>query len=481
MTDDVAATRARFLREFPAAVEDDRAAVLVGAGLSVDAGFVNWRQLLKDIAEELDLDIEQEWDLPGVAQYYLDGNNQDRSRLNQMLLDEFRPANTRTSPSHRLLAQLPIRDVWTTNYDECLEEAYRSAGRVTDVKRHNVPSSWTSDRPEKSVTIYKIHGDTTDVGNVILSRDDYDTYQKKYPHVLPVLQTHMTQKSFLIVGFSLTDPNLDHVLSQLRSFFVRDQRPHWLVLKQEADAISSRRQELRIRSLRRYGVDTVLVEDYSDVPLLLAEVESRLRRRNVLVSGSAGNYGLLPAEEGAAIESLSEAVGRAIIDTGHVLVSGLGLGVGAAVLTGAASAAYTADADVTRRMLLRPFPRSASSDAELTTRWRADLVRAAGIVIFIAGCSGSEGSPEVASGVLEEFELAVVEGGAWPIPVGSSGWAARLLYDRVAADPGQFLPPGYPVEAFETLGDESAGEERTSSAVTELLLWMRDAVARAAP
>jgi hypothetical protein len=48
-----------FLKEYTRALREDDAALFVGAGVSQPAGYVDWKQLLKDIAEDLDLDIDQ--------------------------------------------------------------------------------------------------------------------------------------------------------------------------------------------------------------------------------------------------------------------------------------------------------------------------------------------------------------------------------------------------------------------------------------
>lgn len=49
-------------------------AIFAGAGFSQGAGFVNWKTLLKPIAEELDLDIDKETDLVALAQYHANAN-----------------------------------------------------------------------------------------------------------------------------------------------------------------------------------------------------------------------------------------------------------------------------------------------------------------------------------------------------------------------------------------------------------------------
>ncbi|NEH60951.1 hypothetical protein GR198_35210, partial [Rhizobium leguminosarum] len=56
----------RYLKD----IKDENAAIFAGAGLSVGTGLVNWKGLLKDTADELGLNVDKEYDLIALAQYY---------------------------------------------------------------------------------------------------------------------------------------------------------------------------------------------------------------------------------------------------------------------------------------------------------------------------------------------------------------------------------------------------------------------------
>ena len=47
-----------FIKNYLSALNNGDAAIFAGAGLSAPSGCVNWKQLLREIAEELELDIE---------------------------------------------------------------------------------------------------------------------------------------------------------------------------------------------------------------------------------------------------------------------------------------------------------------------------------------------------------------------------------------------------------------------------------------
>src|ERR1700730_10171994 len=98
--------------------------LFIGAGLSMRAGYPSWRELLRDMAEEIGLDVDQETDLAGLVQYCLNKAGRTRSRLVRMITEHFGEKNP-IPPIFRSLARLPVRHIWTTNYDTLPERAWR--------------------------------------------------------------------------------------------------------------------------------------------------------------------------------------------------------------------------------------------------------------------------------------------------------------------------------------------------------------------
>ncbi|MEZ9367198.1 hypothetical protein AB4167_22145 [Vibrio sp. 10N.286.49.E11] len=62
--------RQRFVKELLKDLSEENLAIFAGAGLSAPAGFVSWSELLRPVAEELELEIEKETDLVALAQYH---------------------------------------------------------------------------------------------------------------------------------------------------------------------------------------------------------------------------------------------------------------------------------------------------------------------------------------------------------------------------------------------------------------------------
>lgn len=74
-------------------LEEENAAIFAGAGLSVGAGYIDWKKLLQPIAQDLELDIDQEHDLISIAQYHLD-EKQNRSGLNRAEIEQLSPGQS---------------------------------------------------------------------------------------------------------------------------------------------------------------------------------------------------------------------------------------------------------------------------------------------------------------------------------------------------------------------------------------------------
>jgi hypothetical protein len=349
-----------FISNYLKELREDNTAVFIGAGMSKAAGFVDWAGLLSPIAAELGLDVSKEHDLVGVAQFHLNANAGNRHHLNQLLTDQF---SDLTSPgeNHRILARLPIRTYWTTNYDRLIEKALEESGKRVDTKYTNEQLSIT--RRGRDAVVYKMHGDAEHPDKAVLTKDDYERYHVTHAPFITALSGQLVDTTFLALGFSFNDPNLDYILSHIRTTFRQHQRRHYCVTKRraklegETDAdfdYASRRQALVVNDLLRFNIQAVFVDEYNDVTEILRVLKNRYRRRSVFISGAAANYGRWGRE---ATEAFLVKLAGLLIKHDFRINRGFGLGVGGAVVNGAVQAIYSAPRrSIEEQLLLRPFP-----------------------------------------------------------------------------------------------------------------------------
>lgn len=431
-----------FIKEFAKDLAENNVAIFAGAGMSKGVGYVDWPELLRDIADELGLRVEKEFDLISLAQFHV---NQRKSSagLAKKILEEF-SEQAEPSPTHDILARLPIRTYWTTNYDSLIEDALKKACRVADVK-HSVSQMSTS-RPKRDAVIYKMHGDVTVASEAVLYKEQYERYYQTHGSFITALSSDLISKTFLFIGFSFTDPNLDYVLSRLH--VQKATRQHYCFMRREVAAVDDdediikykmRKQELRVDDLKRFGIQTLLIDRYEDIPLILGEVERRFRKKTVFVSGSAEDFGDWARQD--AVAFIHSVAARLIAENARV-VNGFGWGIGSAVINGALEAIYSNPEKYSEdQLVMRPFPQFASSSQDLPQLWeqyRQRMISLAGVAIFVFGNKlDKDGNIIEANGVIREFEISI-EKGLVPIPIGATGFAAQKIWERVSSDPSSY-------------------------------------------
>jgi Sir2- and TIR-associating SLOG family/SIR2-like domain len=475
---------ATFIDQWSSSLELGSAAVFIGAGLSRRAEYPDWRSLLKDIADELGLDIGLEHDLAAVAQYSLNKAIGKRHNLTQLIVNHFPPKPDAPEP-FRILARLPVRHVWTTNYDTLPEVAWRNERKELDVKSRN--DDLGTDKPWAHAILYKMHGSVDHPSEVVIAKDDYELYRRDRPGFLQVLTGHLVSKQMLFLGFSFTDPNIAHLFASIREAFKDNGPEHYAIVRRpklssgpgakkrlEIDKV---RHTLWVDDLKRYGIQCVEVDEYENVDEILRAVELRLAGRSVFVSGS------LPTSADPAqrdyVEDVAREVGRVIAKHEKRLVSGFGLIVGSATIAGALGVILAETApNLEKSLLLRPFPQEPPSGMDLSSfqrTYRDGMISQAALCVFICGLTAASGAaPVIADGVMHEFGSAKRLKRVL-LPIGATGGAAKKIWDKVAADLAA-LCPHISRKDFDLLNDPKQTPKALASIVGKVIAAVDKAV-----
>jgi hypothetical protein len=426
-----------FIAKYAKELASDNGAAFLGAGLSKAAGYVDWPGLLEPVAKELGLDVKKENDLVALAQYYVNKKGANRHQLSQLLIDNFSDLHEPTE-NHKILARLPIRTFWTTNYDTLMESALQAGGKIADVKY--TTEQLTTTKTRRDVVVYKMHGDINHPSSAVLTKDDYERYHRTHEAFITALSGALVSTTFCFLGFSFNDPNLDYILSRIRTTFTKDQRAHYCITRRRSrKEFSSKaqfdyatiKQQLVTQDLLRFNIETVLIDEYDDITDILRAVEKRHRVSTVFISGSAHEYG--PWGPGGAHDFISQLAGQ-LIHKKFKITTGFGLGIGGPLVTGAVQAIYSQKlGSVEDQLIMRPFPIDITDPVQRQKtyeRYREDIIAQAGIGIFVLGNKLEGGKVVNSPGVVEEFELAK-KMGLWLIPVGASGFVAEELWHEV--------------------------------------------------
>ncbi|MBQ6039885.1 MAG: SIR2 family protein [Oscillospiraceae bacterium] len=438
----MAVTKEELIREYTRAIQEGNAAIFAGAGLSRPSGFVDWKGLLKPLADSINLDVNKEHDLLSVAQYYRNQRG-TRTSINQAIMNAFSKDVT-INENVRIVTRLPIFTYWTTNYDEIVENGIKAANRNPDVKSE--PEQLSVIKPDRDAIVYKMHGDVNNPAKAVLTKEDYDLYENHRPLFRTALQGDLVSKVFLFIGFSFEDPNIDYILSQIRSLLGENISTHYCFFKrvQQSDytdleeyGYNKAKQDLQEENLRNYGIQTVFVDEYDEITEILRDLEKNYKMKKVFISGSADAFSDPWSKETA--EELAGKLAGVLVRNDCRITSGFGLGIGSAVINGALDVIYTEKyRHIDEHLCLRPFPQNIIDPTERAEKWkkyREEMLAETGVSIFMFGNKkdAETGSIIEANGCLQEFEIAKAKGNII-IPIGSTGYAAKTILENVKKD-----------------------------------------------
>jgi len=433
--------KTRLIAEFSRAVIARSGIVFCGAGLSKPSGLPMWEEILDEPRKELKLPSDFT-DLTLVAQYYIANIPGGRERLEAIVRSHLSVAAA-PSRAHRLLSQIPVAEIWTTNYDTLLEQVLPTA----NVRRQD-RDLIEAQREDVGVTICKMHGDFSipeSKPKIVISRDDFEIYPNQYPRMWTRLTSLFSTQTILFIGISFSDPNMMHLLSLTRSKFVSGNRQHYTIFKKPETKENALIHEYRVRDLESRGIAVIEVDDYAEIDDVLSGVVARAQPPYVYIGGS-----FAPDDK---IDQFCSALGALLADTRIGVVSG-GNRAGLLVSNGLGDSLEAHGRYDPSRILFYfqakettppPFERRLGTirfqgiDRDAMRELMIGKARAA---VFIGGADGTR----------REIEIAKARGIPL-IPIGGTGGAAAELWKSLRAALSSNVIGGGPISdcEFETL------------------------------
>ncbi len=458
-----------FIRDYSKAIQESKAALFIGSGLSRNAGFTDWKGILREAAEDIGLSVDREDDLISLAEYYVN-DKKNRVKINNAISEYFSEGYPPTE-THRILASLGISSWWTTNYDKLIERTFRQQNRQVSVLTND--NSFCKFSSKNSVVVHKLHGDVELPEEAVITKKDYEEFIPKHEILLAKLKGEMCSKSFLFLGYSFSDTDIHHILACIRLFYQGNPpRMHYSISArvqqnlgetEEEFAYRVRKQEHHIEDLKSYGIHTVLLDSYDEIPGILLKIRQRVFARNVFVSGA-----YIPGTDAKDIARVGVKLSEWLVAKGFQIFTGYGNQLGSDIVTGAYEAcckSRAAQIDFGEVVHICPFPyRRRMSDEErhsLYTEIRKNMISRTRITVVINGTRKLRRRQVNSSGVLEEAEISEKQGNII-IPIAYTGGAAREVWERLRA---QDIPYTRSKE-FNALNNGSCVEEVLDAAKT---------------
>lgn len=224
------------------AIQLGHCVLFAGAGASADAKLPSWRELLRGMVErckdsgtlaeseqaELDELIRKD-ELLVVAAFCRDnlGPFEFAEYLRERLSD-----HARTSRTHRLLSEVPFRAAVTTNFDSFIEHSRERSEVVLPELMDRVGAAGVESllNDKTKFPVIKMHGSTSDVESIVLTRGDFRRILFEKPKYREFLRRLFVDSTIFFYGYGFRDPNVDFVLQELVATFGGNARPHYALL-----------------------------------------------------------------------------------------------------------------------------------------------------------------------------------------------------------------------------------------------------------
>src|SRR5664280_512326 len=260
---------------------------------SIPAGLPSWGVLLKELQERAG--VPDHHDYPLLAEYIAADPQVGRTALIHHVLARVAPVGITPTAGHLLIRQLPIGEVWTTNYDQLLELACPEAQLVIDDDDVRFIGSTAR-------TIVKMHGSASGgpprswASEPVITRSDYETYQERRPRTWALLRAAYLSRTFLFLGFSFTDPNIEILLRLARKHGTSVGDRHMAVLRppDPTKPDELRLHQFRVNDLENSGVAVHEIADFNELEPLLTALVRRTRSPRLFVAGSGDHSTIDP-------------------------------------------------------------------------------------------------------------------------------------------------------------------------------------------
>ncbi|RZU32536.1 SIR2-like protein [Blastococcus saxobsidens] len=186
-------------------------ALFIGAGVSAAAGLPTWEQLVDELAGRSGLDDALRAGLsrlPPQDSAALLARELGSEKLEAFVAERFGPGPY--ALAHALIADLPVQEFVTTNYDPLVELAATDIGRQVKV----LPC----DEAEPGAPwLLKLHGDAAHPESVVLTREEYLQFGNTGAALAGVLHSLLLTRHVLFVGTSMLDDDLIRIAHQVRT------------------------------------------------------------------------------------------------------------------------------------------------------------------------------------------------------------------------------------------------------------------------
>lgn len=439
-----------FINDFSKCVINEEASIFIGTGLSMNSGLPSWKSLLKPCLEDMGIENIPNPNLYKVAQYYANkySDSRLRSLINQQINNFYE-----TNEILEVLLSMKFKSIWTTNYDNLIENELKNHHVLHNVISEEVNLSQISTYDK--INIYKINGDYSNPNKMVLTQNDYENYERDHSLFLTFLKKELVSNTFLFIGYSFTDQIILDCLSSTMNMLGGSGNLHYAFIYIDNNVT----KEIEYQALdlkRRYNVEFIFVNSEIILDIVKA-LKKKVNENKIFISGA---YYDVDQKVDHFADLLSKELVVNLIENDNRISTGVGRRLGTYV-TGYAHQ-YLAEKGISntqKYLSMRPFPFHLELTNEQKVSYRTIMEHDCSTAIFLFGQSehtlnegGYKKLGHHSFGVYQEFEIAK-KLGLKIIPVGSTGFESEIIWNEVKNNINEYYYLSKKIDALKNEND----------------------------
>lgn len=206
----------QYVDEIIEKIDTKNCVLFLGAGASICAGGKTWTNLTENIKKnfsKIDFDTTDFFEIcEDISQTYPYNRNDLVSYLHKELGD------LKPSPYHNILTKYDWGAIFTTNYDDVIEESYRNKDKLKPCHPY-VKADISFDYGKDKIKLFKVMGcirylnEDIDNGGLVLTQSDYDYNLSLKTKYFDILYDILKNGTVLFIGYSFADKIIDRLLN----------------------------------------------------------------------------------------------------------------------------------------------------------------------------------------------------------------------------------------------------------------------------
>ena len=119
------------------------------------------------------------------------------------------------------MAKFPFKSVFTTNFDDSLKRHFNQTGKAI-VTFTNSKTDLEAVDIDTVPCIVELHSDLDHTDTIVLTESQYSKAKTagEYLYLREFVKSYLATKRFLIVGYSLSDPNIQLLFEEIAQTYV---------------------------------------------------------------------------------------------------------------------------------------------------------------------------------------------------------------------------------------------------------------------